>query len=34
MYARNGFVHDPEILARYGAEYSRCDVAMRYAALQ
>jgi DNA-binding MarR family transcriptional regulator/ribosomal protein S18 acetylase RimI-like enzyme len=31
MYERNGFVHDPEILARYGAEYARCDVAMRYA---
>ena len=31
LYQRNGFVHDPEILADYGAEYTRCDVAMRYA---
>jgi len=31
MYERNGFVHDPEILARCGGEYARCDVAMRYA---
>lgn len=31
MYERNGFVHDPEILARQGSEYARCDVAMRYA---
>ena len=30
MYERNGFVHDAEILARCGGEYSRCDVAMRY----
>ena len=33
MYERNGFVHDAEILARCGAEYARCDVAMRYAGL-
>jgi DNA-binding MarR family transcriptional regulator/N-acetylglutamate synthase-like GNAT family acetyltransferase len=33
MYERNGFVHDPEILARCGGEYVRCDVAMRYAGL-
>jgi len=31
MYERNGFVHDPEMLARFGGEYARCDVAMRYA---
>lgn len=31
MYERNGFVHDSEILARYGSEYARCDVAMRHA---
>ncbi len=31
MYERNGFIHDPEILARFGGEYARCDVAMRYA---
>jgi ribosomal protein S18 acetylase RimI-like enzyme len=30
MYERTGFVHDAEILARCGAEYSRCDVAMLY----
>lgn len=31
MYLRNGFVHDADVLARFGGEYSRCDVAMRYA---
>jgi DNA-binding MarR family transcriptional regulator len=31
MYERGGFVHDADILARYGGEYARCDVAMRYA---
>ena len=31
MYERNGFVHDAELLASAGAEYARCDVAMRYA---
>jgi DNA-binding MarR family transcriptional regulator len=31
MYERSGFVHDAEILARFGGEYARCDVAMRYA---
>jgi DNA-binding MarR family transcriptional regulator len=31
LYERNGFVHDCHILARYGGEYARCDVAMRYA---
>jgi DNA-binding MarR family transcriptional regulator len=31
MYERNGFVHDADILARYGGEYARCDVAMRHA---
>ncbi|QGN54658.1 GNAT family N-acetyltransferase [Novosphingobium sp. Gsoil 351] len=30
LYERNGFVHDAEVLARCGGEYSRCDVAMRY----
>lgn len=28
LYERNGFVHDAEILATCGDEYSRCDVAM------
>lgn len=30
LYEKLGFVHDPEIMARFGARYQRCDVAMRY----
>ena len=30
LYEKVGFRHDPEIMARYGARYDRCDVAMRY----
>lgn len=30
LYEKAGWVHDPEILAAYGATYDRCDVAMRY----
>jgi DNA-binding MarR family transcriptional regulator/GNAT superfamily N-acetyltransferase len=30
LYEKNGFCHDAEIMARYGARYERCDVAMRY----
>ena len=30
LYTKLGFRHDPEIMARYGTEYARCDVAMRY----
>lgn len=30
LYEKLGFRHDREIMARYGAEYERCDVAMRY----
>ena len=30
LYEKLGFRHDKEIMARYGAEYERCDVAMRY----
>lgn len=30
LYERSGFVHDREIMARYGASYERSDVAMRY----
>ena len=30
LYEKLGFQHDPEIMARYGARYERCDVAMRY----
>lgn len=31
LYEKLGFQHDREIMARYGARYERCDVAMRYA---
>lgn len=30
LYEKLGFAHDAEIMARYGARYARCDVAMRY----
>lgn len=30
LYEKNGFRHDDGIMARYGARYERCDVAMRY----
>ena len=30
LYEKNGFQHDPEIMARYAARYERCNVAMRY----
>jgi DNA-binding MarR family transcriptional regulator/N-acetylglutamate synthase-like GNAT family acetyltransferase len=30
LYEKSGFRHDPEIMARYGARYARCNVAMRY----
>mgnify|MGYP001036457626 FL=1 len=30
LYEKLGFRHDEGIMARYGAEYARCDVAMRY----
>lgn len=30
LYERAGFVHDGEIMARFGGCYARCDVAMRY----
>lgn len=30
LYEKLGFRHDAEIMAKYGAEYARCDVAMRY----
>jgi N-acetylglutamate synthase-like GNAT family acetyltransferase len=30
LYEKLGFVHDAEIMARFGARYERCDVAMRY----
>ena len=30
LYEKSGFRHDPGIMARYGARYERCNVAMRY----
>jgi DNA-binding MarR family transcriptional regulator/N-acetylglutamate synthase-like GNAT family acetyltransferase len=30
LYEKLGFVHDAEIMQRYGARYERCDVAMRH----
>jgi GNAT superfamily N-acetyltransferase len=29
LYERAGFVHDAQIMARFGGDYARCDVAMR-----
>jgi DNA-binding MarR family transcriptional regulator/GNAT superfamily N-acetyltransferase len=34
LYEKLGFVHDPGIMAEFGARYGRCDVAMQYAPLQ
>ncbi len=31
LYAKAGFRHDAEIMARYGVRYARCDVAMCFA---
>ena len=30
LYEKNGFVHDQQIMQRYGKAYQRCNVAMRY----
>lgn len=30
LYEEAGFVHDADIMREHGAEYARCDVAMRY----
>ena len=30
LYEKLGFDHDADVMARYGARYERCDVAMRY----
>lgn len=30
LYEKAGFVHDAEIMRRFGTRYARCDVAMRY----
>lgn len=32
LYEKLGFQHDAEIMAKYGARYERCDVAMRWSA--
>ena len=29
LYEKNGFVHDTEVMNKYGCDYQRCDVAMR-----
>ena len=31
LYEKAGFVHDAGIMARFGGDYARCDVAMRLA---
>lgn len=31
LYQKNGFVHDAEVMERFGGLYCRCDVAMRLA---
>lgn len=30
LYEKLGFVHDPEIMQKFGSRYERCDVAMSY----
>lgn len=30
LYEKLGFVHDADIMQRFGARYERCDVAMRF----
>lgn len=30
LYEKNGFIHSKRIMDKYGAMYSRCDVAMEY----
>ncbi len=30
LYEKLGFRHDADIMAKYGARYARCDVAMRF----
>ena len=30
LYEKHGFVHDPDIMAEFGKEYARGNVAMRY----
>jgi DNA-binding MarR family transcriptional regulator/GNAT superfamily N-acetyltransferase len=32
LYEKVGFVHDPQIMRKFAAQYARCDVAMRYRA--
>jgi DNA-binding MarR family transcriptional regulator/N-acetylglutamate synthase-like GNAT family acetyltransferase len=30
LYEKNGFVHDRQVMDEFGANYARCDVAMKY----
>lgn len=30
LYEKHGFVHDKEIMQKFGSQYARCDVAMDY----
>lgn len=30
LYEKAGFIHDADIMARFGGDYARCDVAMSY----
>jgi DNA-binding MarR family transcriptional regulator len=30
LYEKRGFIHDADIMARYGRKYERCNVAMRF----
>jgi N-acetylglutamate synthase-like GNAT family acetyltransferase len=32
LYEKNGFIHDKDIMQKYGQSYERCNVAMRYVA--
>ncbi len=32
LYEKSGFAHDAGIMERFGSQYARCDVAMRYSA--
>jgi GNAT superfamily N-acetyltransferase len=33
LYEKAGFVHDAQIMARFGGDYARCDVAMSHPAV-
>jgi GNAT superfamily N-acetyltransferase len=34
LYEKHGFRHDPDIMARYGSRYERCNVATRHHAVR